>query len=95
MFCFFLNKCFFHCSLLGETLLFVVSHPHGQSQVELFVLMEEDLVLIHLKTFKHELLYRCVVVAEFLFVSPYTIQYHATFYLSVRGLTQSGRLFAV
>ncbi|XP_051922717.1 serum paraoxonase/arylesterase 2-like [Hippocampus zosterae] len=36
--------------------LFVVSHPHHKSQVELFKFVEEELSLMHLKTFKHELL---------------------------------------
>ncbi|XP_028327066.1 serum paraoxonase/arylesterase 2-like [Gouania willdenowi] len=37
--------------------LFVVSHPEGKSQVEIFQFVEDDLSLVHLKTIKHELLY--------------------------------------
>lgn len=38
--------------------LFVVNHPQQKSQVELFKFVEEDRALEHLKTIKHELLYR-------------------------------------
>ncbi|XP_037130434.1 serum paraoxonase/arylesterase 2-like [Syngnathus acus] len=37
--------------------LFVVSHPDQNSQVELFKFVEEELSLMHLKTFKHDLLH--------------------------------------
>ncbi|XP_068613139.1 serum paraoxonase/arylesterase 2-like [Brachionichthys hirsutus] len=36
--------------------LFVVNHPHHNSQIELFTFVEEDFSLVHLKTFAHELL---------------------------------------
>ncbi|KAM4688223.1 serum paraoxonase/arylesterase 2-like [Discoglossus pictus] len=36
--------------------LFVVNHPHFKSTVEIFKFMEEESVLMHLKTIKHELL---------------------------------------
>ncbi|XP_057690428.1 serum paraoxonase/arylesterase 2-like [Corythoichthys intestinalis] len=42
----------------GAVYLFVVNHPHLKSQVELFKFVEEELSLLHIKTFKHELLYR-------------------------------------
>ncbi|XP_077432001.1 serum paraoxonase/arylesterase 2-like [Vanacampus margaritifer] len=41
----------------GKVYLFVVNHPHHKSQVELFEFVEEELSLMHLKTFKHELLH--------------------------------------
>ncbi|XP_054637753.1 serum paraoxonase/arylesterase 2-like [Dunckerocampus dactyliophorus] len=42
----------------GRTVyLFVVNHPQQKSQVELFKFVEEKRSLIHLKTFKHELLH--------------------------------------
>ncbi|XP_077384072.1 serum paraoxonase/arylesterase 2-like [Festucalex cinctus] len=41
----------------GKVYLFVVSHPHHTSQVELFEFVEEELSLMYLKTFKHELLH--------------------------------------
>nr|XP_057940712.1 serum paraoxonase/arylesterase 2-like [Doryrhamphus excisus] len=37
--------------------LFVVNHPHHKSQVELFKFVEEEFSLLHLKTFRHELLH--------------------------------------
>ncbi|XP_061919131.1 serum paraoxonase/arylesterase 2-like [Entelurus aequoreus] len=40
----------------GTVYLFVVNHPYGKSQVELFKFVEEEFSLLHLKTFKHELL---------------------------------------
>ncbi|AWO96770.1 putative serum paraoxonase/arylesterase 2-like isoform 3 [Scophthalmus maximus] len=36
--------------------LFVVSHPEHKSQVEVFIFLEDDHSLVHLKTIKHELL---------------------------------------
>lgn len=54
---------FFFLNLLDDTVyLFVVSHPQDKSQVELFKFVEEDLSLLHLKTIKHDLLHRCVVM---------------------------------
>lgn len=41
----------------GEIYLLVVNHPQHQSQVEMFLFMEDSLSLLHLKTFKHELLH--------------------------------------
>ncbi|XP_061919130.1 serum paraoxonase/arylesterase 2-like isoform X2 [Entelurus aequoreus] len=41
----------------GTVYLFVVNHPHHNSQVELFEFVEEEHFLVHLKTFKHKLLY--------------------------------------
>ncbi|XP_040900312.1 serum paraoxonase/arylesterase 2-like [Toxotes jaculatrix] len=37
--------------------LFVVNHPQYKSQVEVFRFIEDDHLLVHLKTIKHELLY--------------------------------------
>ncbi|XP_053570045.1 serum paraoxonase/arylesterase 2 [Bombina bombina] len=37
--------------------LFVVNHPHYKSTVEIFKFLEEDNVLMHLKTIKHALLH--------------------------------------
>lgn len=37
--------------------LFVVNHPEGKSQVEIFKFLEEENSIIHLKTIQHELLY--------------------------------------
>ncbi|XP_051813107.1 serum paraoxonase/arylesterase 2-like [Acanthochromis polyacanthus] len=37
--------------------LFVVNHPHLQSQIEVFRFVEEELSLVHLKTIKHKLLH--------------------------------------
>ncbi|XP_068179420.1 serum paraoxonase/arylesterase 2-like [Antennarius striatus] len=36
--------------------LFVVNHPHHNSQIELFRFVEEDFSLVHLKTITHDLL---------------------------------------
>ncbi|XP_061771946.1 serum paraoxonase/arylesterase 2-like [Nerophis ophidion] len=41
----------------GTVYLFVVNHPHHNSQVELFEFVEEERSLVHLKTFTHKLLY--------------------------------------
>ncbi|XP_054638071.1 serum paraoxonase/arylesterase 2-like [Dunckerocampus dactyliophorus] len=41
----------------GTVYLFVVNHPHHKSQVELFKFVEEEFSLLHLKTFRHELLH--------------------------------------
>ncbi|XP_061633422.1 serum paraoxonase/arylesterase 2-like [Phyllopteryx taeniolatus] len=41
----------------GTVYLFVVNHPHHKSQVELFQFDERGFSLLHLKTFKHKLLY--------------------------------------
>lgn len=70
---------------LGETYLLVVNHPQQLSQVEMFLFMEAELSLLHLKTFKHELLNRCAALAQLVFVS----------FKPVRVLIYSGRLFAV
>lgn len=53
---------YFYCKLCALTedavYLFVVNHPEHKSQVELFKFLEDDYSLVHLKTLKHELLYR-------------------------------------
>ncbi|XP_061771948.1 serum paraoxonase/arylesterase 2-like isoform X2 [Nerophis ophidion] len=41
----------------GTVYLFVVNHPYGKSQVELFKFVEEEFSLLHLKTFQHGLLH--------------------------------------
>ncbi|XP_077455404.1 serum paraoxonase/arylesterase 2-like isoform X2 [Stigmatopora argus] len=41
----------------GTVHLFVVNHPQHKSQVELFTFVEEEFSLMHVKTFKHELLH--------------------------------------
>ncbi|XP_034030942.1 serum paraoxonase/arylesterase 2-like [Thalassophryne amazonica] len=41
----------------GTVSLFVVSHPHHQSQIEIFKFSPDDSSLVHLKTIKHELLH--------------------------------------
>ncbi|XP_066539110.1 serum paraoxonase/arylesterase 2-like [Hoplias malabaricus] len=41
----------------GSIYLFVVNHPHGSSQVDIFKFVEEENALLHLKTIKHELLH--------------------------------------
>ncbi|XP_060776406.1 serum paraoxonase/arylesterase 2-like isoform X2 [Neoarius graeffei] len=41
----------------GSRYLFVVNHPHDNSQVEIFQYVEEENTLVHLKTIKHELLH--------------------------------------
>ncbi|KAL7886653.1 hypothetical protein AOLI_G00043740 [Acnodon oligacanthus] len=41
----------------GSRYLFVVNHPHGNCQVEIFKFVEEENTLVHLKTIKHELLH--------------------------------------
>ncbi|KAK3551873.1 hypothetical protein QTP70_030243 [Hemibagrus guttatus] len=40
----------------GSRYLFVVNHPHENSQVEIFQYVEEESTLLHMKTIKHELL---------------------------------------
>ncbi|KPP77152.1 serum paraoxonase/arylesterase 2-like [Scleropages formosus] len=37
--------------------VFVVNHPHGKSQVEIFRFVEEENSIVHLKTVQHELLH--------------------------------------
>ncbi|XP_066483150.1 serum paraoxonase/arylesterase 2-like isoform X2 [Tiliqua scincoides] len=49
--------------------LFVVNHPKGKSTVELFQFVEKDRSLVHLKTFRHELLQS---VNDILALSPDT-----------------------
>lgn len=44
----------------GARYLFVVNHPHENSQVEIFQFLEEELTLVHIKTIKHELLHKYV-----------------------------------
>lgn len=44
----------------GTRYLFVVNHPHDNSQVEIFQYVEEDSTLVHVKTIKHELLHKYV-----------------------------------
>lgn len=63
-----IDICILLCSLLGEIYLLVVNHPNYGSQVEMFLFMEDSLSLLHLKTFKHELLHRCAAMAEVVFV---------------------------
>ncbi|MCJ8728289.1 hypothetical protein PDJAM_G00002610 [Pangasius djambal] len=41
----------------GSRYLFVVNHPHENSQVEIFQYVEEESTLLHMKTIKHELLH--------------------------------------
>ncbi|KAK2855221.1 hypothetical protein Q7C36_007090 [Tachysurus vachellii] len=41
----------------GSRYLFVVNHPHENSQVEIFQYIEEESTLVHMKTIKHELLH--------------------------------------
>ncbi|KAF7708160.1 serum paraoxonase/arylesterase 2-like [Silurus meridionalis] len=41
----------------GSVYLFVVNHPHKNSQVEIFQYVEEENALLHQKTIKHELLH--------------------------------------
>ncbi|XP_053351354.1 serum paraoxonase/arylesterase 2-like [Clarias gariepinus] len=41
----------------GSRYLFVVNHPHDNSQVEIFQYIEEENTLVHMKTIKHELLH--------------------------------------
>ncbi|KAF4088566.1 hypothetical protein AMELA_G00084300 [Ameiurus melas] len=41
----------------GSQYLFVVNHPHKNSQVEIFLYVKEENTLVHVKTIKHELLH--------------------------------------
>ncbi|TSL40944.1 Serum paraoxonase/arylesterase 2 [Bagarius yarrelli] len=41
----------------GSRYLFVVNHPHENSQIEIFQYIEEENTLLHLKTIKHKLLH--------------------------------------
>ncbi|KAG9275911.1 serum paraoxonase/arylesterase 2-like [Astyanax mexicanus] len=40
----------------GSRYLFVVNHPHGGSQIEIFRFDEDEYTLLHIRTVKHELL---------------------------------------
>lgn len=50
-----LNVCF-SLSLDGAIYVFVVNHPEGKSQVEIFRFVEEENSLEYIKTIKHDLL---------------------------------------
>lgn len=57
-----LNVCyFFAVSLDGAIYVFVVNHPEGKSQVEIFRFVEEENSLQYIKTIKHYLLKKYVL----------------------------------
>ncbi|XP_053570044.1 serum paraoxonase/arylesterase 2 isoform X2 [Bombina bombina] len=62
--------------------LFVVNHPHYKSTVEIFKFLEEDNVLMHLKTIKHALLQRYVYVADSMDHKIHVLEKHANWSLT-------------
>ncbi len=46
----------------GAVYLFVVNHPQGNSQVEIFRFVEDENALQYIKTIKHELLHKYVLL---------------------------------
>jgi len=45
----------------GAIYVFVVNHPQGKSQVEIFRFVEKENSLQHIKTIKHALLHKYVL----------------------------------
>lgn len=60
-----ISSTFLYPSLSDDAVyLFVVSHPELKTQIEVFRFVEDDLSLLHLRTIKHELLYRYGVLTH-------------------------------
>lgn len=51
----------------GAIYVFVVNHPQGKSQVEIFRFVEKENALQHIKTIKHELLHKYMVLQNTVF----------------------------
>ncbi len=49
----------------GAVYLFVVNHPQGNSQVEIFRFVEKENALQYIKTIKHELMHKYVLISVY------------------------------